>query len=63
MKLKEANADFIVTNDIDSDKYKKNPDNNNVIIVDSKAIIQSGWKSKMKIVKLLRNEIEKRFGN
>lgn len=60
-KLKESNADLMVANDIGLDKYKENSDNNNVIIIDSKMIIQSGWKNKLKIVKLLRKEIEKRL--
>ena len=60
-KLKESKADLMVANDIGLDKYKENSDNNNVIIIDSKTIIQSGWKSKLKIVKLLRKEIEKQL--
>jgi phosphopantothenoylcysteine decarboxylase/phosphopantothenate--cysteine ligase len=60
-KLRESNADLIVANDIGLKKYKENPDYNNVIIVDSKKTIQSGWKKKLEIVKFVRKEIEKRI--
>ena len=57
-KLKESAADMIVANDIGSIRYKKNPKNNQVIIVDSKKKIVSGWMSKEKIAKLIRKQIE-----
>ena len=57
-KLKESAADMIVANDIGSIRYKKNPRNNQVIIVDSKKNIVSGWMSKEKIAKLIRKQIE-----
>ena len=57
-KLKESAADMIVANDIGSIRYKKNPKNNQVIIVDSKKNIVSGWMSKEKIAKLIRKQIE-----
>src|SRR5438309_9367808 len=60
-KLKESNADLIIANDIGLKKYKENPDYNNVIIVDSKKTIQSGWKKKSDVAKFVRKEIEKRF--
>jgi phosphopantothenoylcysteine decarboxylase/phosphopantothenate--cysteine ligase len=60
-KLKESDADLIVANDIGLKKYKENPDYNNVIIVDSKKAIQSGWKKKSEIVKFIRKEIERRI--
>jgi phosphopantothenoylcysteine decarboxylase/phosphopantothenate--cysteine ligase len=60
-KMQESNADLIVANDVGLKKYKKNSDYNNVIIVDSKKITQSGWKSKMKIAKLIRYKLEKRI--
>jgi phosphopantothenoylcysteine decarboxylase/phosphopantothenate--cysteine ligase len=60
-KLKESNADLIIANDIGLKKYKENPDYNNVIIVDSKKTIQSGWKKKLDIAKFVRKEIEKRI--
>ena len=60
-KLKESNADLIIANDIGLKKYKENPNYNNVIIVDSKKTIQSGWKKKLDIAKFIRKEIEKRI--
>lgn len=57
-KLKESAADMIVANDIGSIRYKKNLKNNQVIIVDSKKNIVSGWMSKEKIAKLIRKQIE-----
>jgi phosphopantothenoylcysteine decarboxylase/phosphopantothenate--cysteine ligase len=57
-KLKESTADMIIANDIGSIRYKKNPKNNQVIIVDSKKNIVSGWMSKEKIAKLIRKQIE-----
>ena len=60
-KLKESNANLIVANDIGLKKYRKNPDYNNVIVVDSKKAIQSGWKNKLGIVRFIRREIENRI--
>jgi phosphopantothenoylcysteine decarboxylase/phosphopantothenate--cysteine ligase len=60
-KLRESSADLIVANDIGLKKYKENPDYNNVIILDSKKTIQSGWKKKLEIVKFVRKEIEKQI--
>ena len=60
-KLRESSADLIVANDIGLKKYKENSDYNNVIIVDSKKLIQSGWKKKLEIVKFVRKEIEKQI--
>ena len=60
-KLKEADADLIVANDIGLKKYKKNPDYNIVIVVDSEKTIQSGWKNKLGIVRFIRREIENRI--
>ncbi len=57
-KLKESTADMIVANDIGSIRYKKNPKNNQVIIVDSKKNIVSGWMNKEKIAKFIRKQIE-----
>lgn len=59
-KLKESNADIIIANDIGT-KYQKNPNNNQIIIVDEKNTITSGWKKKEKIVKIIRKEIEKKI--
>jgi phosphopantothenoylcysteine decarboxylase/phosphopantothenate--cysteine ligase len=57
-KLKESSADIIIANDIGSTRYKKNPQKNQVIIVDSKKNIVSGWINKEKIAKLIRKQIE-----
>jgi phosphopantothenoylcysteine decarboxylase / phosphopantothenate---cysteine ligase len=57
-KLKESSADMIIVNDIGSIRYKKNPQKNQVIIVDSKEKIVSGWMDKEKIAKLIRKQIE-----
>jgi phosphopantothenoylcysteine decarboxylase/phosphopantothenate--cysteine ligase len=60
-KMRECGADLMIANDIGSSKYRKNPGNNEVIIVDSKKTLSSGWKKKEKIVKLIRKEIENRI--
>jgi phosphopantothenoylcysteine decarboxylase/phosphopantothenate--cysteine ligase len=60
-KLKESNSNLMVGNDVGLKKYKKNPDYNNVVVVDSKKIIQSGWKKKLEISKFIRKEIERRI--
>ena len=57
-KLKESSADMIIANDIGSIRYKKNPQKNQVIIVESKKNIVSGWMDKEKIAKLIRKQIE-----
>ena len=59
-KMKESGADIIIANDIGF-KYQKNPNNNEVLIVDSKKTVSSGWKQKEKVVKFIRREIEKRL--
>ena len=60
-KIRESGADLIIANDVGTKKYKDNPNYNNVVIVDSKKIIESGWKNKSKIAKFIRNEMEKRI--
>ena len=57
-KMKESGADIIVANDIGK-KYQKNTDYNQVLILNNKKIISSGWKKKEKIVKIIKKEIEK----
>ncbi len=59
-KLEESGAELIVANDIGA-RYKKNPNQNNVIIVDSKNKLESGWKDKEKIAKFISNQIKQRF--
>ena len=56
-KLQDSNADMIIANDIGS-KYQKNPNNNEVFIIDSGKIRSSGRKNKEKIAKFIRKEIE-----
>ena len=59
-KLDESGADMIVANDIGT-RYRKNPSQNNVIVIDSDTESESGWKDKEKIAKFICNKIEKRF--
>ena len=59
-KLSQSGCDLVIANDIGT-KYKENPDYNNVIAVNSKTATESGWKSKSKIVKFIRNKIEKQI--
>lgn len=59
-KLAESDADMIVANDIGS-RYKKNTSQNNVIIVDSKDTVESGWKDKEKVVRFIASQIMQRF--
>ena len=59
-KLKESKADLIVANDIGLKKYREKPDYNDVIVVDAKKAIKTGWKKKLEIVRFIRKEIEKR---
>ena len=59
-KQKEAKADLIIANDIGA-RYQKNPDFNEIILVNSKKTVSSGWKRKDRIAKFIRKEIEKRL--
>jgi phosphopantothenoylcysteine decarboxylase/phosphopantothenate--cysteine ligase len=60
-KLDESNADMIIANDIGSSRYKKNPNNNEVFIVDNQSVRSSGWKNKQKIAKFILKEIENKL--
>ncbi len=60
-KMKNVNADMIVANDIGSIRYRKNPESNEVFILDSNKVISSGWVKKDKIAKFIKKEIELRF--
>ncbi len=60
-RLKQTAADLMIANDIGLKRYKMNPEYNNVVIIDSKKAIQSGWKKKIEIVKFIRKEIEKQI--
>jgi len=46
--MEEKKADLIIANDIGSAKYRKNPDYNEIILVNSKKTVSSGWKKKEK---------------
>lgn len=60
-KMKESNADMIVANDVGSIRYRKNQENNEVIIVNSETEISSGWSKKEKIAKFIRKQIEEQL--
>jgi len=60
-KLNQSGCDLVIANDIGTKRYKENPDYNNVIVVNSKTATESGWKSKSKVVKFIRNEIEEQI--
>lgn len=62
-KMNESSADLIVANEIGSARYKKNPDFNEILIIDSHQVIHSGWIKKEKIAKFIRKEIEKKLKN
>jgi len=57
-KLREAKADLIIANDI-GDRYRKNPDYNEIILVNSRKAVSSGWRRKEKLAKLIRKQLEK----
>ena len=60
-KLIESSSDMIVANDVGSARYKKNPENNQVIIVDSENIHVSSWVKKQKIARFIRKQIEEKI--
>jgi len=57
-KMKEVKADLIIANDI-GEKYQKNPDYNEIILVNSKKTVSSGLKRKEKLAKIIRKQLEK----
>lgn len=60
-KLRESNADMIIANDIGS-KYQKDPQYNEIVIVDSsRKVVSSGRKKKNEISKFIRKQIENRI--
>ena len=59
-KMRECKADLMIANDVGSPRYRKNPENNEVLILNSKKTASSGWKSKEKIAKFIRREIERK---
>ncbi len=60
-KMQECKADLMIANDIGSDRYMKNPDYNEILLVNSGKAISSGWKRKVKLAKIIRKELEKRI--
>jgi len=58
-KMKESKADLMIANDIGT-KYQKNPDFNEIILVNSKKTVSSGWKRKEKLAKIIKKELEKK---
>lgn len=60
-KLKESGADMIIANDVGT-KYQKDPQYNDVLIVDgSGKVASSGRKKKVEISKFIRKQIESRL--
>ncbi|MFQ5573893.1 MAG: phosphopantothenoylcysteine decarboxylase, partial [Nitrosopumilaceae archaeon] len=57
-KMKESKADLMIANDIGA-RYRKNPDYNEIILVNSKKAVSSGWKRKEKLAKIIRKQLEK----
>jgi len=57
-KMRETKADLIIANDIGA-RYQKNPDYNEIILVNSKKTVSSGWKRKEKLAKIIRKKLEK----
>jgi len=49
----------LIANNIGT-RYQKNPDFNEIILVNSKKTVSSGWKRKEKLGKIIRKVIEKR---
>jgi phosphopantothenoylcysteine decarboxylase/phosphopantothenate--cysteine ligase len=60
-KMDKSGCDLVIANDIGSKRYQKNPDYNNVFVIDKTRVVNSGWKSKLKIAKFIRKEIENKF--
>lgn len=59
-KMKESKSDLIIANDIGT-RYKKDPEKNEILIVDGKGSKSSGLKKKEAIAKIIIKEIEKRI--
>jgi phosphopantothenoylcysteine decarboxylase/phosphopantothenate--cysteine ligase len=56
-KMRESDADLMIANDIGSGY--NNSDYNEVFLVDSDSVVKTGRKTKSKIVKIIRKNIEK----
>jgi len=57
-KLRESKADLIIANDVGT-RYQKNPDFNEILLVNSKKAVSLGWKRKEKLAKLIRKQLGK----
>lgn len=60
-KMTQSDCDLVIANDIGTKRYKENPSYNSVIAVNSKTFTESGWKSKAKVVKFIKTQIENNF--
>jgi phosphopantothenoylcysteine decarboxylase/phosphopantothenate--cysteine ligase len=60
-KMAQSDCDLVIANDIGTKRYKENPSYNSVIAVNSKTFIESGWKSKVKVVRFIKTQIENNF--
>ena len=60
-KMVQSDCDLVIANDIGTKRYKENPSYNSVIAVNSKTFIESGWKSKVKVVRFIKTQIENNF--
>ena len=58
-KLIDSKSDIVIANDIGKE-YQKNSEKNEIYIIDKTSVKKSGRKNKEKIVKLIKQEIEKR---
>ena len=56
--MKESKADLIIANDIGA-RYQKNPDFNEILLVNSGKTVSSGLKRKEKLAKIIRKQLEK----
>ncbi|MFN3653885.1 MAG: bifunctional phosphopantothenoylcysteine decarboxylase/phosphopantothenate--cysteine ligase CoaBC [Candidatus Nitrosotenuis sp.] len=59
-KMRESHADMIIANDVGTE-YAKNPDFNEIHIIDETKVISSGRKTKDQIVKLIKRQLESRL--
>lgn len=59
-KMAETGADMIIANDLGA-RYMRNPDVNEVYIVDSGRVVSSGRRRKENIARFIKKQIEKRI--
>ena len=60
-KMVQSDCDLVIANDIGTKRYKENSSYNSVIAINSKTFTESGWKSKGKVVKFIKTQIENNF--